>query len=132
MAGTFGYELDTGTLTEEEKEEIREQVKKYKKYESLIRTGDYYRLSDPFKDPYASWLFVSMDRRQALLNVVMLEMHGNMTISYVRLRGLEPEASYQDVGTGKCYYGSALMEAGLPMPAQMGEYLAYQIELKII
>ncbi len=132
MAGTFGYELDTGTLTEEEKEEIREQVKKYKKYESLIRTGDYYRLSDPFEDPYASWMFVSMDKRQALLNVVMLEMHGNMTISYVRLRGLEPEASYQDVGTGKCYYGSALMEAGLPMPAQMGEYLAYQIELKII
>ena len=27
MAGTFGYELDLGNVTEEEKEEIRQQIK---------------------------------------------------------------------------------------------------------
>lgn len=129
MAGTFGYELDTGKLSSEEKEEIKEQIKKYKKYSELIQTGDYHRLSSPFEDAYAAWMFVSEDKSHILLNVVMLETHGNMTISYVKLKGLEPEAVYQDADTGKCYYGNALMEAGLPMPAQMGEYLAYQIEL---
>lgn len=98
---------------------------------SLIQNGNYYRLSDPFVDPYAAWMFGTEDRRQVLLNVVMLEMHGNMTICYVKLKGLDPDAVYQDTDTGNCYYGSALMEAGIPMPAQMGEYLSYQIEFKI-
>ena len=56
----------------------------------------------------------------------MQETHGNMTVSYVRLRGLAADAVYQDTQTGVEYYGSALMEAGIPMPVQMGEYLAYQ------
>lgn len=132
MAGCFGYELDTGKLSIEEREEIKEQIRKYKKYACLIQNGNYYRLSDPFVDSYAAWMFGTEDRRQVLLNVVMLEMHGNMTICYVKLKGLDPDAVYQDTDTGKCYYGSALMEAGIPMPAQMGEYLSYQIELKMI
>lgn len=132
MAGCFGYELDTGKLSIEEKEEIKEQIRKYKKYACLIQNGNYYRLSDPFVDSCAAWMFGTEDRRQVLLNVVMLETHGNMTICYVKLKGLNPDAVYQDTDTGKCYYGSALMEAGIPMPAQMGEYLSYQIELKMV
>lgn len=129
MAGTFGYELNPEKLSEEEKEEIKEQLKQYRKYAGLIQQGDYYRLSNPFEDAYAAWMFVSEDRKQALLNVVMLEIHGNMTVNYVKLKGLEPDAVYEDAKSGKCYYGSALMGAGMPMPVEMGEYLAYQIEL---
>ena len=33
MAGTFGYELNLGLLTEEEKKEVKEQVKKFKQEE---------------------------------------------------------------------------------------------------
>lgn len=40
------------------------------------------------------------------------------------LKGLEEDAVYEDQDTGKCYYGSALMEAGIPMPVDMGEYQA--------
>lgn len=130
MAGTFGYELAPEKLSKEEKEEIKEQIRQYRKYAMLIQTGKYYRLSDPFSEPYAAWMFVSEDGQQALVNVVMLEIHGNMTVNYVKLKGLLADALYEDVTTGKCYYGSALMEAGIPMPVEMGEYLAYQIELR--
>lgn len=130
MAGTFGYELDPKKLSQEEKDEIKQQILQYKKYAELIQAGNYYRLSNPFEDAYAAWLFVSEDGKQALLSVVMLEIHGNMTVSYVKLRGLMADAVYEDAKTGRCYYGSALMEAGLPIPVEMGEYLAYQIELK--
>ncbi len=126
MAGTFGYELDPGTLSDGEKEQIKGQIADYKKYEDLIREGDYYRLSNPFEDACASWAFVSEDKERVLLSAVMQETHGNMTVSYVRLRGLAADAVYQDTETGVEYYGSALMEAGIPMPVQMGEYLAYQ------
>ena len=129
MAGAFGYELDPGELTDEERDEIRRQIRQYKKHEELIQKGDYFRLSDPFQDTYAAWQFTSKDKDRVLLNVVMLEVHGNMPVTYVKLRGLQGDMVYEDVDTGKRYYGSALMEAGMPMPMEPGEYLAWQVEL---
>jgi alpha-galactosidase len=130
MAGTFGYELDPAKMTPEEKEEVKEQLRTYRKYAALIQQGDYYRLSNPFEAQYGAWMFVSEDQSQALLNVVMLEMHGNMTVNYIKLKGLDPKASYKCNVTGKIYSGAALMRAGIPMPVELGEYLAYQMEFQ--
>ncbi len=132
MAGTFGYELDLSRIKEEEKEEIRSQIALYKRYAPLIQNGIYYRLSNPFKDEIAAWEFISEDKSRVLLNAVMLEVHGNMTVNYIKPRGLNEEAMYRDVKTGREYNGAALMEAGMPLPMEMGEYLAYQVELKEI
>ena len=129
MAGAFGYELDPEKLSEEEKETVREQVWQYKSWEMLMLRGRYYRLSDPFSESFAAWAFVSEEKDRALLSVVMLEMHGNMPVSYVKLRGLDPESVYRDVKNGGRYYGADLMEAGLPMPMELKEYPAYQMEL---
>ena len=129
MAGTFGYELNLGKLSEEEKQEIRLQVEEYRKFAPLIQTGLYYRLSDPTREEYAAWAFVSEDQKEVLLNVVLQEIHGNMTVNYVKLQGLKCSAIYRDTETGKIYNGAALMEAGIPMPVEMGEFKAYQIHL---
>ncbi|WP_270209686.1 alpha-galactosidase [Dorea amylophila] len=129
MAGTFGYELNLGKLSEEEKQEIRLQVEEYRKFAPLIQTGLYYRLSDPAREEYAAWAFVSEDQKEVLLNVVLQEIHGNMTVNYVKLQGLKCSAIYRDTETGKSYNGAALMEAGIPMPVEMGEFKAYQIRL---
>ena len=115
MAGTFGYELNLGKLSEEEKEEIRSQVEEYRKFAPLIQTGLYYRLSDPSKEEYAAWAFVSEDQ--------------NMSVNYVILQGLNCSAVYRDTDRGKTYNGAALMEAGIPMPVEMGEFKAYQMHL---
>ena len=129
MAGTFGYELNLGKLSEEEKMEIRLQVEEYRKFAPLIQTGLYYRLSDPAREEYAAWAFVSEDQKEVLLNVVLQEIHGNMTVNYVKLQGLKCSAIYRDTETGKSYNGAALMEAGIPMPVEMGEFKAYQTHL---
>lgn len=131
MTGAFGYELSLSRLSAEEKGEIREQIRQYKEFEPLISTGDYYRLSNPFEDACAAWMFVSGDRKQILLHVVILENHGNMTVNYVRLKELLPDAVYEEAASGKCYCGSALMQAGIPIPVEMGDYRAYQFVFRV-
>lgn len=127
MAGSFGYELDLSFLTEDEKEEVREQIRTYKKDEKLIRGGDYYRLHTPGKDTEAAaWAFVSKDRKKVLVSFVTLDQHGNAPTVYVRLRGLKPEGMYRCEETGKFYSGTTLMHTGYPIPAVMGEYKAWQ------
>lgn len=126
MSGTFGYELDLGKFTAQEKQEVKRQVEEYHKYAPLIQRGRYYRLSNPFADETGAWAFVSKDQSEALLNVVMLEIHGNMTPVYVRLKGLEKGAFYREEKSGCLYPAEALMEVGYPMPLELGAYQAYQ------
>ena len=127
MAGTFGYELDPKKLSEQEKEEVRQQIQDYKKYAQLIQNGLYYRLTNPFEQQVGAWEFVSEDKEEVLVNAVMLEVHGNMTVNFIRLKGLEENCMYREEKSGKLYPSIALMETGIPLPVEMGEYRAYQM-----
>ncbi len=130
MAGTFGYELNPRKMTATEREEVKEQVATYKKHADLIQQGDYFRLSNPFTDGYAAWLFVSEDKRQALFSAVLLDKHANTGINYVRLKGLSEDHCYRNAENGLEYAGAALMEAGIPLPQKLGEYESYQLFLE--
>ena len=129
MSGTFGYELNLMKLSEEEKQEIREQIAEYKSYAPIIQNGLYYRLSDPTTEEICAWEFVHTDEKEqskVLLNIVMQVIHGNMTVNYVKLQGLEETAVYREEKSGKRYTGAALMYGGMPLPIEPGEYQAYQ------
>lgn len=131
MAGTFGYELDLGRLSEEEKQEIRRQVADYHHYAPLILNGLYYRLTNPFEQTVGAWQFISKDQSQVLLYAVMLEVHGNMTVDYVKLKGLKSGCMYREQVSGRLYSADALMEAGIPLPVAFGEYDAYQMYFEL-
>ena len=129
MSGTFGYELNLMKLSEEEKQEIREQIEEYKRYAPIIQNGLYYRLSNPTTEEICAWEFVHTDEKEqskVLLNIVMQVIHGNMTVNYVKLQGLEETAVYREEKNGKRYTGAALMYGGMPLPIEPGEYQAYQ------
>ena len=129
MSGTFGYELNLMKLSEEEKQEIREQIAEYKSYAPIIQNGLYYRLSNPTTEEICAWEFVHTDEKEqskVLLNIVMQVIHGNMTVNYVKLQGLEETAVYREKKSGKRYTGAALMYGGMPLPIEPGEYQAYQ------
>ena len=129
MSGTFGYELNLMKLSEEEKQEIREQIEEYKRYAPIIQNGLYYRLSNPTTEEICAWEFVHTDEKEqskVLLNIVMQVIHGNMTVNYVKLQGLEEMAVYREEKSGKRYTGAALMYGGMPLPIEPGEYQAYQ------
>lgn len=126
MAGTFGYELDLTKLNEADKNEIRDQIAEFRKYAPLIGNGDYYRLSDPRTEDTAAWEFAEESGREALVCAVNLKRHGNMTVSYIRVRGLQEDGIYRDEKTGKRYSGAALADAGIPVPVGEYEHQAFQ------
>ena len=128
MSGSFGYELDLNIVSDKEKEEVKEHIALFKKYWDVIHEGEYYRLSNPMElSEYAAWEFVSEDKSEALLNVVTLQTHGNAPVCFLRLKGIDANAVYVEQESGKEYAGSALLNAGLPLPRPNAEYLAMQM-----
>lgn len=127
MTGAFGYELDLGKLTDEEKDVVREQVARYHRLAPLIQNGKYYRLNNPFVEEYGAWMVVDEEKEKALLSVVLLNIHGSMPVIYVKPEGLEAAKDYRDTATGKVYSGAALMAYGLPISLALGDYQSYQI-----
>ncbi len=128
MAGSFGYELDLNLISDEEKEEVKDQIKDFKKYWDLIHNGDYYRITNAETNKeIAAWEFVKADKSECLLNIVSLTTHANAPVNYVKCKGLLAEKTYLCEQTNKKYSGSALMSLGLPMPFVLGEYHAWQL-----
>ena len=131
MSGTFGYELDPKQLSDEEKKEVKQQVEKFKYFAELIQTGDYYRLSNPFEDEYTAWQIVSEDKLRVLFNIVFTQVYGNPDVTYVKLQGLDSDRIYVEKESGKEYFGSTLMEAGIQIPMVIGENQSCQMEFVV-
>ena len=130
MSGSFGYELDLNTLSEEEKNAVIEQNKRFKKYGPLIHNGRYYRLSNPMTDKFAIWSFVSENSVEVLVHGMIFRTEPNMTRYAVKLRGLIPDKKYAVDGDNTIYTGKALMEGGILLPKPWGDFFPIELHLK--
>lgn len=130
MSGSFGYELDLNTLSEEEKNAVIEQNKRFKKYGPLIHNGRYYRLSNPMTDKFAIWSFVSENSGEVLVHGMIFRTEPNMTRYSVKLRGLIPDKKYVVDGDNTIYTGKALMEGGILLPKPWGDFFPIELHLK--
>ena len=145
MAGAFGYELDPGKLSQEEKARIRRQIRRFHDYEALLREGDLFRLTELADEKdYEAWQLVSPEKDESLVSLVMTHSRANAKPLHLRLKGLDPSARYSlvryDVFDAfqpeapeeqpKEYTGAALLYGGLTLPRMMGDYPSVQIYLK--
>lgn len=131
MSGTFGYELDVTKLSPEDKAEIKEQIKTFKKYYWLIQKGDYYRLVDnEHFEIYKAWEFAAVDKSEALVNIVVKKPEANAKIKLIKLKGLEEDSLYELEGTDKVMSGAALMYGGFAINIAMGSYPSAQLHFK--
>ena len=129
LAGTFGYELDTRKISEEDRAQIPEQIAAYKKYAPLIREGDYYRIAS-YQDNhrYDCYEIVSKDRTEAVVFFIQVLHEPNYRSRKLRLQGLDRETLYEV--DGKTYLGGTLMSAGLILQRPWGDFQAQIIEIK--
>ena len=130
MDGILGYELDSTRLSSEEREQCRRQVETYKHFEELVLTGDYYRLSSPYANPYfTAWQFVSKDKKRSVVSVVLTDKESNDAQRFVKLRGLSRQGHYRIEGQERILSGALLMNAGIPIPSGLKKYEGIQFEL---
>lgn len=121
LLGTFGYELDITKLSAEEKELVKKQTADYHKYNELIREGDYYRLASIAENGrYDSWMIVEKTKKKALVFYVQGMAAANGKSRFVKLKGLKAQSRYRI--DGKEYSGSVLMQAGLKVAQEFGDF----------
>lgn len=118
----YGYELDIGRLSEDERAQIVEQTKRHCMLEPLIANGEYYRLLSPFDGPFCAWELVSEAKDRAYLMVAQQRSLPNPSTHYVRAQGLDPQARYCVEQLGVTLGGDTLMNVGLPMAMPFGVY----------
>ena len=147
MSGSFGYELDLNTITDEDAEQVKQFNQDFKDLWNVIHRGDYFRLTDASYDQhYTAWMFVSVDQSEALVNVVRLQVQGNAPFYYLKLKGLHPKKQYElkfdeyeysknmssDRMDSIVLSGDTLMNVGIVIPRRLTEYEAWQVRLKAV
>ena len=110
--GTFGYELDLNTLSQDEIDQVCAYTQFMKDHRELIQFGTFYRLASPFEGNESGWMVVSKDRREAIVGYYRMLAEVNSPFTRLRLRGLDEETEYEVDGEGT-FYGDELMHSGL-------------------
>lgn len=123
LTRTFGYELDVTRITEEERNQIPEQISMYHKYNDLIREGDYYRITS-YQENHEndSFIVVSKDKQEAVAVYIQVEARPKLRSIRIRLKGLEEDYQYTINDGEKIFSGAMLMNAGITMDELWGDY----------
>ena len=96
MCGTFGYELDLSISKPKEILMYRDFSYVYLQIAPIIRGGALYRLWNPFKVNFASWMYVSKDKKEAVVFCFSLNSdHWSNLVPRLMLRGLDPKIEYE-------------------------------------
>lgn len=131
MAGNLGYELDLTKLLDDEQEEVKKQVEKYKEIRKLIQFGDFYRLKSPFEGNETAWLFTNKDKTEVYVYYFTVLAEPAAPLKVLKLTGLDTNKTYQIVSSNNVYGGDELCYVGLSIPADIrGDFQSYVWHLK--
>lgn len=129
LAGTFGYELDPTVLTDEERREISQQIRRFRKLDKVLSDGDYYRLQTTESGDFAFGT-VSKDKREAVYVYMQCLRVANTLPKRIRLRGVDDARFYRDQATDKVFSGNLLRHIGYPLDVLNHDWQAVVIHLK--
>lgn len=110
MAGVLGVGGDLAEWTEEELAEAGRWVALYKEIRPLVQRGDLYRLRPPRGG--LSAVQYALGDETVVLAWLQAQQYGE-PVPALRLRGLDPTASYECPETGEVHRGAVLLHHGL-------------------
>ena len=145
MCGAFGYEMDICRMSDEDKAEVKEQIKLFKDIRPMVQQGEFTRLKSPFDGNDTAWSFTSKDGSRMAVMYFRILSQMAPEVGYLKLQGLEPNALYR-ISTfkmpehahevnesylksndieGKEFYGDELMNFGLTITPALLDFAAY-------
>jgi alpha-galactosidase len=95
MSGRLGFELDPEIMSEDEIEFSQKAVELYKQIREIIQQGALYRLVSPFKENYASLMYLSEDGSVGVWFAYNTHHKVHNLFDAIRLQGLEEDAYYR-------------------------------------
>lgn len=115
IAGTFGYELDLTTMSGEMRQQVPEQIRRFRAIRHLVSDGDFYRLQNVWEGDGCLnvWEFASKDRQEALMISICSKRLPGSGRRRIRLRGLDPEKQYRLENSDFVCSGDFLMKVGI-------------------
>ena len=128
-AGVLGIGLDLAALDQPELGLLRVLISRYKSVRPLIQQGELYRLGDPDRALHAVEYLADEGAEPAVLVYRDARRHGRPEPA-LRLRGLDPDALYQDTATGRLHHGAVLHARGLPLDLPAADYASALIHLR--
>lgn len=113
LGGMLGYEMNILDSNDAVKNDISEQVKQYRTFEHIIRTGDFYPLYSPFEHPYSAYYYTSSDCKEFLVSFIQAEDCFNRCKKkelkpILKIKNAKPDKIYKDVISGKEFSGTEL------------------------
>lgn len=107
MFGVFGYELDPTAMSDEEQAAVRRQIAWYTERRELIQRGRFLRLRSPFEGDgnETAWMVVDADAGHAIVGHYRVLAHPMPVRNRLRLRGLDPAATYRVTSWGSDFSG---------------------------
>ena len=110
VGGMLGYELNILNMSDEIKAIMSEQICEYKRFEHLMRLGNYYSLVSPWTHDYSAYYYVSDDAKEVLLTVVEKKNCPKGNTKRLKIKAADATATYTDLRTGKTYSGRDLKD----------------------
>lgn len=130
MSAVFGYELDLTKMSQEDKDQVKEQVACYKEIRKLVQYGNFYRLKSPVETNQAAWMFVSDDKRDVCVMTFQVLAFAQPCLTKTKLFGLDPELEYENLETHEIFGGDELMELGFYDPVVHQDYTSKMYRFK--
>ncbi|MET8022923.1 alpha-galactosidase [Streptomyces avermitilis] len=110
MAGVLGVGGDLAEWSEQDLAEARDWVSLYKEIRPVVQRGDLYRLRPP-TGGLSAVQYVHGD--EAVVLAWLQAQHYGEPVAPLRLRGLDPAATYECRETGEVHRGAVLLHHGL-------------------
>lgn len=132
MMGNFGYELDLGKLTDDERSDIKKQIAYYKEIQHIVQFGDMHRLCEVAKPGLIAVEYISKDRQQVVVFVCRPAVTANSPNSKLKLKSLKPNMKYSLREKEQEFDSDYLMGIGLDVKLNSQDYSSCVLRLDAI
>ena len=110
MAGRLGMELQPKSLSQDERALADRCINSYKGFRDLVFNGDLYRLSSPYESDYYGLMYVSQDKRRAVVFTYSMRFQNRAISTHIfHMQGLDKDFKYKvtELNTDKsCWWGN--------------------------